>query len=137
MTRTTCLLPALLLLASTLPARADGCSDQTAAMRAANLRYRTSASELALLQRDLGPVGQRSEEQVLRSVRRYGLAIRDLRDMRAHIVALYRALVAADCAPFDQQGLDQTITDFRTYTAQEERVFDEARRLAGTNLVTN
>jgi hypothetical protein len=130
-------LPVLLLALLTLPAHADDCSDQVASMRAANARYRTLVSDLAVMQRDLGPVGHRSEEQVLRSVRRYGIAIRDLREQRQRIVGLYHDLVVAGCEPFDRQGLQQTITDFQTYNALEERVYDEARRLAGVALVTN
>ncbi|MFO1148503.1 MAG: hypothetical protein U1E62_09000 [Alsobacter sp.] len=130
-------LAALALVVLALPARADGCSDQVVAMRAANAKYRTAAGDLAAMQRDLGPVGRRSEEQVLRSVRRYGLAIRDLREQRARIASLYHDLVEAACEPFDQQGLEQTVRDFQSYNAQEERIYDEARRLAGVALVTN
>jgi hypothetical protein len=130
-------LAALVLLACSVPARADLCTDQLAAMRAANARYRAAVSELAVLQRDLGPVGRRTEEQVLRSVRSYGLAIRDVREQRQRIVAIYKDLVDSGCEPFDQQGLDQTRTDFQSYNALEERVYDEAKRLAGVALVTN
>jgi hypothetical protein len=130
-------LAALLMLMPALPARADGCSEQVAAMRMANARYRAAVGDLAVLQRELGPVGQRSEEQVLRSVRQYGLAIRDLRDQRLRIVNLYRDLAEAGCEPFDRHGLEQTVAAFQSYGAMEDRIYDEAGRLAGVALVTN
>jgi hypothetical protein len=121
-------LAVLLLILSTTFAVAE-CADSVSAMRQVNMKYRVAAGELRMLSRDLGPAGYRSEEAVLRSLRRYTLAQRDLREQRLQIIALYRSLVNAGCEPFDQQGYEATLEDFRTTTEAEERVLSEARRI--------
>ena len=85
-------LAVILLILSTTFAVAE-CADSVSAMRQVNMKYRVAAGELRMLSRDLGPAGYRSEEAVLRSLRRYTLAQRDLREQRLQIIALYRSLV--------------------------------------------
>ena len=74
----------------------------------------------------------RSEETVLRSFRRYSLAQRDLRDQRLQIIGLYRMLVDGACEPFDQQGYEATLEDFRFANSAEEAVVSQARRVMTT-----
>lgn len=121
-------LAAVLLCGTLSGALADSCSDPTTAIRLANLRYRTTVNEMRMLQRDLPAAALRTDEFAMRTIRRYGLAIRDVKEQRNQILQLYRDLVSADCPPFDQDGYEQTRDDFRFYTEEEEKILSAARR---------
>lgn len=123
----------LFLLLSSAAGSAAECTDMASEMRQANNKYRVAVGDLRVLARDLGPAGMRSEEAVLRSLRSYSLAQRDLRDLRLQIIGLYRHLVDGDCEPFDQQGYEATLQDFRFVTKAEEAVLSQARRVMMTS----
>jgi hypothetical protein len=117
------------VLLSSIPSFAAECAEAVSTMRQANVRYRNGVNELRVMQRDLGPAGLRSDEAVLRSLRRYAFAQRELHEQRLHIIALYRGLVDAECEPFDRQGYEATLDDFRLMTEAEQRVLSEARQV--------
>jgi hypothetical protein len=119
---------AILLCFAATAASADTCSDPTTAIRLANTRYRASVNEMRALQRDLPSAAVRGDEFGMRTVRRYGLALRDVKEQRGQILQLYRDLLAAECPPFDQEGFQQTRDDFRFYTDEEEKILSAVRR---------
>ena len=122
-------LSCLLFLATASAARADACGDLNVVIRQVNQRYVASLGELKGLQAALSANPRNNPEAAMRAVRRYGQAIRDLRDKRAGIVAIYRSLVEQDCEPFDEKGLAQTRDEFRFYSEEEERIHATAQRL--------
>lgn len=130
-------LVAVLLLWSTGVAWADSCAEPTTAIRLASNRYRAAVSEMRALQRDLPAAALRSDEFAMRTIRRYGLAFRDVKEQRGQILQLYRDLVGAECPPFDQDGYEQTRNDFRFTTDEEEKILSAVRRQMGQASATN
>lgn len=95
----------------------DACAPMAARMSAANLKYRATMSQLRAVERELGPTGARTAEAVLRSVRGFESLHRDVRQQREAMLVQYAELEAQECAPFDREGYEATLFEFRRLDA--------------------
>jgi hypothetical protein len=110
-------------------AQQNACAPMAARMSAANLKYRATMNQLRAVERDLGPTGSRSAESVLRSVRGFETLHRDVAAQREAMLVLYAALEASACPPFDREGYEATLAEFRRLDAVEMRISREANAL--------
>ena len=115
-----CLLTAAALIAPTLPGQAateDECRPGILRMRALSARYKTIAADLRQTRGDLIQAG--TEEAGMKAQRRFTMLLRDVREQRGAILALYRDLVELECHPFTDDGYRQTAGEFERSAADE------------------
>ncbi len=112
------------------------CIQMIGQMYALTVKYRAAMVRLNASEREFEPAAARGAEAALRAVRGYDMQRRDIGRQRETMIALYRDLVDAGCAPFDAEGLEVTRHGFArlgsgeqaTARAAHERAFGQAQR---------
>jgi len=115
-----CLLTAAALIAPTLPGQAateDECRPGILRMRTLAARYKSVAADLRQTRGDL--IQAVTEEAGMKAQRRFTMLLREAREQRGTILALYRDLVELDCHPFTDDGYRQTAGEFERSAADE------------------
>jgi hypothetical protein len=130
------LIAGLIFVVAGVGARAeDTCATERARMGRVSVQYNAMLDQLRSARRELGSFAELGEEAKLRAVRQYGLLQRDADAQRNRILEVYEGLLQRGCNPFDQEGYDRTVSDFRRVSGEERDILADAKKRAGSRLV--
>jgi hypothetical protein len=108
----------------------DGCSGAAASMNSAAMAYQAQMASLRSNPRTTAPANASKPELEL-IFRRYEATLRDLRERRGSLLALYRHQLAKNCPGYSAAGLSATITEYNLLATGEHRLLTTLRDSAG------
>jgi hypothetical protein len=101
----------------------------------ASAQYNALLDQLRAARRELGSFANLGDEAKLRAVRQYGLIQYETDTQRSRVLVVYEALIAGSCEPFDLNGYDRTVAEFRRVSAEERETLAQAKRGAALEVL--
>ena len=113
------------------PARRDECFGGAASsMSSATVAYQVQLANLRSSSRNTVPANASKGELEL-IFRRHEAIIRELREKRTTLLALYRHMLSSECPGYSAAGLQSTIAEFNRFATGEQTFLAALRSSAG------